>query len=225
MEHDVKNQPEQRTNDDANADAPSNQSIRIMGFVDGDVIPPACYDKPYCLEPGKNDSKAYEVLREVMQRTRKVGLAAVMIEKRETLAAVIPIGRTLVLNVLRFATSLVPRVRSAASHATSATVATLPPAKPRTAPSAAVPASTRRARAPLALAAEAPKTVAPAARMTPARKQGEVIDLAVRRSSKRATGRNDRAAKSRTRSTGVATLHPLRRKNSGGRGTPEIQLA
>src|SRR4051794_15514834 len=180
MEHDVKNQPEQRTNDDAHADAPSNQSVRIMGFVDGDVIPPACYDKPYCLEPGKNDSKAYEVLREVMQRTRKVGLAAVMIEKRETLAAVIPIGRTLVLNVLRFATSLVPRVRSAASQGTSATVATLPPPKPRTAPSAAspapAPASVRRARAPLALA-EAPKTVAPAARMTPARKQGEVIDL------------------------------------------------
>src|SRR5438552_2137820 len=90
------------------------QPIRIMGFVDGDVIPPACYDRPYRLEPSEKDGPAYDVLREVMQRTRKVGLAAVVIERKQALAAVIPIGRTLVLNVLRFA-RLMPRARGVAS--------------------------------------------------------------------------------------------------------------
>ena len=100
--------------------------IRIMGFVDGDLIPPACYDEPYCLEPSRTDSKAYDVLREVMHRTRKVGLAAVMIEKKQALAAIVPIGRTLVLNVLRLASSLVPGGKRMPEQ-----VQAVQPAKPR----------------------------------------------------------------------------------------------
>jgi len=186
------------------------QAIRIMGFVDGDVIPPACYDKPYCLEPAKHDDKAYDVLREVMHRTRKVGLAAVVIEKKQALAAIIPIGRTLVLNVLRLATALVPgkRADKAATRAIEATV------KPQ-----AASANPRR-RASQTHVAEAPRQ---AARIAPARKQGEVIDLAVRRSSKRAS--QARSAKpARARNASVATLHQLRRKNSAPR-SPGIQLA
>jgi hypothetical protein len=171
-----------------------------MGFVDGDMIPAACYDRPYRLEPSKKDGPAYDVLRDVMQRTRKVGLAAVVIEKKHALAAVIPIGRTLVLNVLRFA-RLMPRTRSAAGPQLTAVVSNEPP--PRSA----------RARQ----AAAAPRA---AMRATP--KEGEVIDLAVRRTSNRAA--QLRPAKARPRK-GPATLHELRRKGSD-RGTPdERQLA
>lgn len=176
------------------------QPIRIMGFVDGDVIPPACYDRPYRLEPQKQDGKAYDVLRDVMQRTHKVGLVSVVIEKKQALAAVIPIGRSLVLNVLRFA-RLMPRTQSVAS----ARLVALP--SPKAEPRAA------RQR----LAAETPR----AAMRTSSRKQGEVIDLAVRRTTNRAAQlRPGKAARPRT---GTATLHELRRS---GRGTPNArQLA
>lgn len=175
------------------------QSVRIMGFVDGDVIPPACYDKPYCLTPGKDDDKAYEVLREVMHRTRKVGLASVVIEKKQTLAAVIPIGRTLVLNVLRFATGLIPRNQRVPAARAQGTKST------GTASAGSAP------RKRLVAVPDAPK---PAARIAPVRKRGEVIDLAVRRSSKRAA--QPRSGKApRARGTGVATLHELRRKSPG----------
>lgn len=187
------------------------QPIRIMGFVDGDVIPPVCYDKPYRLEPGKDDSQAYEVLREAMHRTRKVGIASVVIEKKQALAAVIPIGRTLVLNVLRFASHLVPGKRAVSEQRASA------PAQPKARVLTPVAPHEGTRRRPLSAVAEAPKT---AARISPVRKHGEVIDLATRRSSKRA---QPRAAKSvRARAGSVATLHQLRRK---GARSPERQLA
>ncbi len=83
--------------DTSTAPGGGSPAIKIVGFVDGDVIPPACYSKPYRLEPGKKDGEAYDALRTVMHRTRKVGLASVVIEKKQALAAIIPIGRTLVI--------------------------------------------------------------------------------------------------------------------------------
>jgi hypothetical protein len=186
------------------------QPIRIMGFVDGDVIPPACYDKPYALDPDKHDGKAYDVLREVMTRTRKVGLASVVIEKKQALAAVIPIGRTLVLNVLRFASHLVPGKRNAATRAASA-------GAPRATAQLAQNDAPRRR--PL-VAVETPKT---AARMSPVRKHGEVIDLAARRSSKRAQARPAKTVRARGATGPVATLHQLRRKSA--RNSVARQLA
>jgi len=171
------------------------QPVRIMGFVDGDVIPPSCYDRPYRLEPGKDDDQAYDVLRETMQRTRKVGLAAVVIEKREALAAVIPIGRTLVLNVLRLASGLIPGA--------SREVA---PARPALRAVAQPPRAAASPRAPAAVAKAAPARAAVAA-------EGEVIDLAVRRTVKRASAARAKPARGRA-AGGPATLHELKRKPS-----------
>ncbi|MEP6656203.1 MAG: Ku protein, partial [Betaproteobacteria bacterium] len=178
----------------------AGQSICIMGFVDGDVIPPSCYDEPYCLQPNKNDSKAYDVLREVMHRTHKVGLAAVVIERKQTLAAVIPIGRTLVLNVLRLASGLIPGTKRGANR--QPPVAVLPPPRRASSPSTV---AKRNAR-PAAVDAD-----------------GEVIDLAVRRSNKRATQATAKGA--RTRTTTVATLHELRRKPALKTSPAQRQLA
>ena len=57
------------------------QPIRIMGFVDGDMIPPACYDRPYRLEADRKDGPAYEVLREVMQPAFRAGQFAAGIDR------------------------------------------------------------------------------------------------------------------------------------------------
>ncbi len=220
-EHNVKSErnhgQDRTTRVDAKQLSRDGQSICIMGFVDGDVIPPWCYDEPYCLQPNKDDTKAYDVLREVMHRTRKVGLAAVIIERKQTLAAVIPIGRTLVLNVLRLATGLIPGTKSAANRLPL--VAAAPPAKlTRPVHVAATLAPPRRAAAP------ASSVIKPSARPISADDEGAVIDLAVRRSSKRAAQTRPVKA-ARTRTAAIATLHELRRKPATRTSPAQRQLA
>ncbi len=89
---------------DANVEA--TQSIEIMDFVDAADISPLHYETPYYLEPLKNGRHAYALLREVLKRTGKVGIAKVVIRNRQRLAALIPQGPLLVLNILRYAHEL-----------------------------------------------------------------------------------------------------------------------
>jgi DNA end-binding protein Ku len=90
----------------ANVDA--TQTVDIVDFVDAREIDPLYYDKPYYLGPvamrkGRTaDSKAYTLLRETLRRTGKVGIAKVVIRTREHLAALMPVGDVLALNLLRF---------------------------------------------------------------------------------------------------------------------------
>ncbi len=69
-------------------------------------ISPLHYETPYYLEPLKNGRHAYALLREVLKRTGKVGIAKVVIRNRQRLAALIPQGPLLVLNILRYAHEL-----------------------------------------------------------------------------------------------------------------------
>lgn len=85
------------------ANAEATQTIEITDFVDQAGIDPVYYDKPYYLAPAKNAAKSYALLREVMRRTKTVGVAKVVIRSRQHLAAVFPQKSVLVLNLLRFA--------------------------------------------------------------------------------------------------------------------------
>jgi DNA end-binding protein Ku len=80
----------------------STQTVEILDFVDRKGIDYVYFDKPYYLVPGKRGEKGYVLLREVLHRTGKVGIAKVVIRTRQYLAAVIPEGRALVLDLLRF---------------------------------------------------------------------------------------------------------------------------
>jgi len=88
------------------ANVEATQSIEIMDFVDAADISPLYYETPYYLEPLKNGRHAYALLREVLKRTGKVGIAKVVIRTRQRLAALIPQGPLLVLNILRYAHEL-----------------------------------------------------------------------------------------------------------------------
>jgi DNA end-binding protein Ku len=94
----------------ANVDA--TQSIEITEFVDADQISPIYYDKPYYLEPTKNGRRAYVLLREVLARKRKVGIAKIVIRTRQHLAAVIPQGPLFIVNLMRFPHELRDPIRS-----------------------------------------------------------------------------------------------------------------
>jgi DNA end-binding protein Ku len=88
------------------ANIEATQTIDITDFVPAAEVEPVYYDRPYYLEPAKNAAKSYALLREVMRRTQTVGIARVVIRSRQHLAAVVPRGPVLVLNLLRFAHEL-----------------------------------------------------------------------------------------------------------------------
>lgn len=80
----------------------SNQTVDIREFVDLKDIDPMFFDQPYFLAPEKGGDKAYTLLREALERSGKVGIAKVVIKTREHLAAVKPLGKALVLELMHF---------------------------------------------------------------------------------------------------------------------------
>jgi DNA end-binding protein Ku len=95
------------------ANVEATQTVDIVAFVDAASVAPYYYDTPYYLEPGKRGEKGYTLLREVLRRTGRIGIANVVIRSRQHLAALIPLERMLVMNTLRFA----DEIRSAAELA------------------------------------------------------------------------------------------------------------
>ena len=84
------------------ANVEATRSIDITDFVDQTEISPIYFDKPYYLKPLKNGQRAYALLRDVLKKSGKIGIAKIVIRTREHLAALLVEGRLLVLNVLRF---------------------------------------------------------------------------------------------------------------------------
>jgi len=88
------------------ADVEATQTVEIMAFVDASEIAPLYYDKPYYLEPIKKAGKSYALLRQVLERTGKVGIGKIVIRSKQYLAGVLVWGPVLVVNLLRYAHEL-----------------------------------------------------------------------------------------------------------------------
>jgi DNA end-binding protein Ku len=88
------------------ANVKATQTVEILSFVDADAVPPYYFETPYYLEPGKRGEKGYALLRDVLIRTRRIGIAQVVIRSRQHLAALLPVDRMLVLNTLRYASEI-----------------------------------------------------------------------------------------------------------------------
>jgi DNA end-binding protein Ku len=82
------------------------QTVDILDFVDLEEIDSSFFDKPYYLAPDKKGAKSYALLRETLKRTKKVGIAKVVIRSKQYLSAVIAEDDVIVLNILRFAHEL-----------------------------------------------------------------------------------------------------------------------
>jgi DNA end-binding protein Ku len=90
------------------ANVKATQTIDIQAFVEAAAIAPYYFDTPYYLEPGKRGQKGYALLRDTLSKSDRIGIAYVVLRARQHLAAVIPRGRLLVLNTLRFADEIRP---------------------------------------------------------------------------------------------------------------------
>ena len=90
------------------ANVEATQTVEIVGFVDKESVPLYFLESPYYLAPGKHGDKGYALLREVLERTGKVGIANVVIRTRQHIAMLYPRGNVLVLNTLRYQNELRP---------------------------------------------------------------------------------------------------------------------
>jgi DNA end-binding protein Ku len=84
------------------ASAEMTRTIEIEEFVDLKSIDVRFFDKPYVLVPGNKGEKGYVLLREAISAAGKAGIARVVIRARQYLAALIPQGDALVLELLRY---------------------------------------------------------------------------------------------------------------------------
>lgn len=90
------------------ANVEATQTIDILAAVCADEIAPEYFSTPYYLQPTKAGRKAYALLRETLRRTGRVALAKIVIRTRQHLAALVPEGDMLLLEVLRYPHELRP---------------------------------------------------------------------------------------------------------------------
>lgn len=68
----------------------SKEMVEIEAFVEASAVGPEFVEKPYVLVPAKKAEKGYVLLREILARTGRVGIARVVIRSREYLCEVVP---------------------------------------------------------------------------------------------------------------------------------------
>jgi Ku protein, prokaryotic len=79
-----------------------NKLITITEFVDESEIDTMYYETPYYLAPDKNGVKAYNLLREALEQSGKVGLGTYVLRNKEHIGLIKPYENVLVLNKIRF---------------------------------------------------------------------------------------------------------------------------
>jgi DNA end-binding protein Ku len=80
----------------------TTQTIEIEAFVDVEEVPFVYLEKPYYTAPINKGEKVYALLREALVQTKKAGIARVVIQAKQHLAILVPMGPALVLNLMRW---------------------------------------------------------------------------------------------------------------------------
>jgi DNA end-binding protein Ku len=84
----------------------STQMVEIESFVPLQDIPFEYFDRPYYLAPTGKGQKVYALLRETLKKSGKAGIARVVIQTKQHLAALIPSGPVLMLSLLRWSSDI-----------------------------------------------------------------------------------------------------------------------
>jgi DNA end-binding protein Ku len=85
------------------ADAVKTKTIDIQSFVFEQEIDSIYYEQPYYLQPDKGAMNAYTLLRDALEKSKKVGVTSFVLRNKESLALLKPYKEVIVLNKIRFA--------------------------------------------------------------------------------------------------------------------------
>lgn len=80
----------------------TTQTIEIQQFVRAEEVSFVFLERPYYIAPINKGHKVYALLRDTLVKTGKIGIAKVVIQTKQHLAALIPSGDALVLNLMRW---------------------------------------------------------------------------------------------------------------------------
>ena len=97
------------------------KAIEIHDFVQLSEIDPLFFDKPYHVVPKPEGIKPFKLLMQVMEQTKRVAIAKVVMWGKENLAAVRPLDQGMVLETMHFYDEVVP-ASSVPGHEIRATV-------------------------------------------------------------------------------------------------------
>jgi DNA end-binding protein Ku len=84
----------------------SGGTIEIVEFVDPLEVDLAYIEKSYWVGPGSKNVRGYDLLRSVLDETKRVALAKVRLRTRTRLALLRPRGKLFALDMMRFAEEL-----------------------------------------------------------------------------------------------------------------------
>jgi DNA end-binding protein Ku len=82
-------------------------SIDIQAFVSSKEIDPIYYQNSHYLEPEELGAKPFAMLRDVLQKTNRIGIAKVSFQRKEHLCALRPYEKILALHTLYYPKELV----------------------------------------------------------------------------------------------------------------------
>jgi DNA end-binding protein Ku len=85
-----------------------SKTIEIEDFVALEQIDPVYFDRPYYVVPQEAGTKAYRLLVEAMEKSKKVGVARFVMRAKEYLCALRPQEGALVLETMHFNDEVIP---------------------------------------------------------------------------------------------------------------------
>lgn len=88
--------------DFSQANMKKSKTIDIEEFITEEEVEEVLYKKPYFLEPQKDGEKAYNLLRDALKDSGKLGVATFVMRQKENLSLVGVYRNALVLHVIRF---------------------------------------------------------------------------------------------------------------------------
>jgi DNA end-binding protein Ku len=80
----------------------TTQTIEILRFVPAEQLSFVYLERPYYIAPINKGQKVYALLRDTLAKTGKIGIAKVVIQTKQHLAALVPSGDALILNLMRW---------------------------------------------------------------------------------------------------------------------------
>ncbi|SES18820.1 Ku protein [Salipaludibacillus aurantiacus] len=78
------------------------KAVEIIDFVDLEEIDPIYFEKSYFLAPDAGGGKAYQLLRQALEKSGKIGVAKIVIRSKEQLAVVRVYENTLLMETIHF---------------------------------------------------------------------------------------------------------------------------
>jgi len=84
------------------ANSKKSKTIDIEEFIEEKDVDDVLFKKPYFMEPQKEGKKSYNLLRDALKKTKKLGVATFVMRQKEHLSLIGVYKNALVLHVIRF---------------------------------------------------------------------------------------------------------------------------